>query len=266
MNPFLSRKRDGKERKSTIAVSENQPDQLLPERDRHNRLAALAFYCGIIGVCCLPLLYSPLVVIIPVGSFLGFLAGITALIQIYRSGSRFTGARQAWLGLLLCPIAFGVSGYFYAGLANSMQSLCSRRTMRGIGERLNMYAHDHNGYYPTSLDALDLPPGDRYCRKYTFLFLHTKRPYLLNGYLAGVNINRIADPDKTVIVAIGRGNGKKLFYGLQDIDFNIDFSVRANIAFINGYDGLLLQRDIPSRFPRDGKVTDDTWFIKPRFR
>lgn len=226
-------------------------------RDRKNRFADIAWYCGVIGVCSLLFLYSPLLIVIPLGSLLGLLAGLIALVRVYWPNSRYIGAKRAWVGLVLSAITFSVAGRFYAAFLNYCQT--PHTNMRMIAAGLNRYADNHNGRYPTSLDELGAYQSLLVCKKYSFYYLHATSTYLLNAYLAGKDIHNIDHPESTILLAEGKAQVISLFHSIADMDF----TDHCGVIFAAGGYKRITRESILLHFPMAGKVTKDTWFIKP---
>ena len=202
---------------------QNEPVILGP-RKHWCAISSLEF--GIISVCCLPILYSSLLVltiillaIILLLSLLGFILGVAGLVIAYRPASPYAGVRQAWIGCLLCVITFGVAGLSWASAMDYWECATDQRT---IMDGLEMYVQDNNGLFPSSLTALaeDMPPGQLYCHKHYFYWLYTTSPYILNGYLAGIELGDFAFPERTLLIAVGKDPHAKLFFKRSDMDLS----------------------------------------------
>lgn len=233
-----------------------QLNKCWPVRNRKNAFALIAIYCGAIGLL---MLISPALLITPLVTLLGLFSSLTALVLIYWPRSPYQGHTQAWIGLALSTMVFIFAGHYWAVFLNTEQwGACTSR-MHTIVNELNMYAHDHDGRYPMSLDVLGLPEKSRFCKKYSFYFLHKKCPYVLNGHLAGKGIFTIEHPESTIIVAEGRTLNMKRFYRLEDMDF----TDHGAVAFVGGGVEHLRRDSIPDHFPTDGKAAKDPWYITP---
>jgi len=159
---------------------------------------------------------------------------------------------------LLCVITFIVAGLCVASELN--YAICIT-DQRNIAERVLLDAQDNGGRLPTSLDAVDMPPVCRYCHKYYFYSLHTTSLYIMNGYLAGKNIHDFAFPEQTLLTAVGKDMHTKLFSKESDMDLSNNRAV----TFLDGMNMRIALGNLPSHFPVDGKVTKDSWFIKPQY-
>ena len=244
-------------------MDEHHPNASGIPGPRKHWLAVSSFEFGIICACCLPVLpILPLaiflLVLIPMLSLLGFLAGVVGLAFIYRSASRYTGAIRAWIGCVLCAFAFGFAGVTFASLLNSLEGASDQRD---IMQALQFYVQDNGGSLPSSLTAMGeyLPKEQLYSHNHYFYWLYTTRPYIMNGYLAGKTIQGYTHPERTLLVAVGKGKHAKLFFKRSDIDLSNNMEV----TFLS-LDKI--ERIEPGseaiHLPADGKIAKDSWFIE----
>lgn len=234
---------------------EEQPVTVL----RKNHFSAVALYC----VCAIfvLLLTGPFMMFIPLVCIIGAIAGIIGLIQVHRVPEIDPDTRQAWTGITLCTVIFIIVGLFVSQLCNYAQSPQIKSKLREIVIYLNMYAHDHQGQYPASTTELGLPPEKLSYKIFHFYYLHSERPYLFNGNLAGKKIDLIAYPERTLVIAPGKIKGATVFHNQAEIDLE-----GRGFAFVDGHNEYLSEWKNAKRFPSDGTVSDKTWFIKPRMK
>ena len=74
---------------------------------------------------------------------------------------------------------------------------CMRR-LQNLSVGMRMYATQNDGLFPLEFKENTLPARNQ---RYRFQCPRTGKPYLFNPALAGVNMNTLADPDKTVILS-----------------------------------------------------------------
>jgi len=247
-------------------------------KPRKHWMAIFSLWCGIIGVCLLPGLYihhsfwnpllaSYLLLIIPFVSTLGIIAGVIGLVIAYRPATPYKGARQAWIGFLCCAIAFGITGLSWASALNYSDCAFEQRS---ILDGLGMYVKDNGkGLLPFSLTELfvyyNYPQEQHYYNKHYFYWLYTKRPYIMNGYLAGKKIADFPYSKRTLLIAVGKNSQTKYFFKRSDIDLSDNMAVT-----LYDLDDCDIERIEPGslakHFPVDGKVTVDSWLIKPLSR
>jgi hypothetical protein len=245
-------------------VSQQMNEDIVYE-PRRNRFAEISLWCGIIGIGCAPWIPSPLLAITPIASTIGLITGIIALVLYYRPDSDYEGVKEAWIGFTLCAITFCVAGYLLAQLGNYVRGVTCRSNQREIAVALLLYAQDHNGYLPTSLRDIDdaIPAEKRFCRSYSFYYLHRTRPYVMNRHLAGKNIMvDLGDwwsPSRIILLAEGKNRDATSFSSLSEIDLKS----HGHVTFLDGSTGTLSLDTVDKHFPPDGKVTEETWFITP---
>lgn len=226
----------------------------------NNVFALVSLLCGTIGVIS-PFFCSPLLIITPYIYILGFLSGIIALVVIYQPASPYDNARHAWIGCSLCLLAFVVTGFLYAMLGNYAQQALCPGNQHNIAMYLQFYEINHAGYLPSSLTAFnhDIAVDKRCCHRYYFYSLNNASPYIFNGYLAGKNINSFAFPERTIVTAEGTDMHAKLFFTPSALNLRDHGSV----TFLDGTVERYRPENFAKHFPGNGKITDDTWFIKP---
>ena len=241
-------------------------DEIIALDPPYNGYAHFSFWCGIIGVCCLPAIYSPLLAIFPFVDIIGFLAGVIGLVIAYRPNMKNKGLKQAWIGCILCAVTFGITGIFYAQMMNYGWYLSSGSNQREIATGLLLYAKDHAGRLPSSFTGLShymlITPDKCSCRKYYFYILHTKSPYLLNGFLAGKEIEDFAYPERILLTAASKNNNAKYFFNLSDLDVT-DYRWA---TFLDGTLKPINKISLSTNISDTKAGTADFWFIKPVMR
>lgn len=171
----------------------------------------VAVWCGGLSVVGLMFIYSPLLMVLPFLALTGVIAGIVEIVMTCRRPTPRRVPWQALVSIFFFGILFYFCGWFYAAVMSHAQQAHQLNNLQQMSIFLNDYADIHQAKLPATLGDFEVSVKTLVSKDYYFYYLHNRRAFQLNGHLAGKSVKGLMEPERTVVIALGKSEKPGVF-------------------------------------------------------